>query len=193
MDTCENGVTESQIQCYVGEGYTYAIIEVFDGGMGANSNIANCVSAATSGGMTTVDVYGFFCPNCNGNTPDTAISAVQSALNGVTVGTLWVDVEQCEGCWDTLDNNCGFVQQIVAAAEGAGMTVGIYSSEYEWAQTVGESCDSFSSLPLWYAHYDGEANFNDGAYNFGGWTSPTMKQYNDQGPCALSVDVNYSS
>jgi len=191
MATCEGGVSESQLQCYVSEGYDFAIIEVFDGGQGANSNIGSCVSAALGAGMSHVDVYGFFCPNCGGNTPSDAISSVQSALSGVNYGTLWIDVEQCEGCWNDAESNCGYVQQIVDAATEAGLTIGIYSSEGEWSQTVG-SCANFTNLPLWYAHYDGEASFADGLYNFGGWTSPFMKQYNDQGPCQISVDVNYS-
>jgi hypothetical protein len=57
--------------------------------------------------------------------------------------------------------------------------------------------------PLWYADWDGEQSFSDGAYHFGGslsplgcthqlagWSSPAMKQYADSGPCT-NVDVSW--
>jgi len=57
--------------------------------------------------------------------------------------------------------------------------------------TVGSSCTGLHGYPLWYAHYDGEANWNDAwAYHFGGWTVPAIKQFNDHGPCC-DVDVNW--
>ena len=48
-----------------------------------------------------------------------------------------------------------------------------------------------AAYSLWYAHYDGVANFNDfGA--FGGWTKPAMKQFaGDTTVCGLDVDKNY--
>ena len=49
----------------------------------------------------------------------------------------------------------------------------------------------YSSKPLWYAHYDGSANFDDFSA-FGGWTKPTIKQY--QGTttfCSAGVDLSW--
>jgi hypothetical protein len=46
------------------------------------------------------------------------------------------------------------------AASNLGMSVGVYSSEYEWSATVGESCTSLNGYPLWYAHYDGDPSFD---------------------------------
>lgn len=43
-----------------------------------------------------------------------------------------------------------------------------------------------------YAHYDGNPSFSDTwAYSFGGWTSPAIKQYNDQGAPCISADLNW--
>jgi len=181
--------------CLVGQNYTYAIIQTWEGGYQFNQNIGSCVSAAWSAGMKTVDVYAFMCPQCDGNTPpSSAIQAISSGLSGVDYGMFWLDVEQCEGCWnDDLGSNCAFIGEAVSAAAEAGFTVGIYSSEGEWSQTVGEACTNLTSYPLWYAHYDGEANFDDSwAYEFGGWTSPTMKQYSgDATICSDDVDQDW--
>ncbi len=104
---------------------------------------------------------------------------------------IWFDIEQCSGCWSDAATNCQYMQTAVSTAVNAGAQVGIYSSEGEWGQTVGSDCTSFSSYPLWYAHYDDSPSFSDSwAYSFGGWSSPAMKQYNDQGPC-VNVDVDW--
>jgi len=43
------------------------------------------------------------------------------------------------------------------------------------------------------AHYDGEANFNDKwAFDFGGWSKPAIKQYDDHGAgCGCDADVSW--
>jgi len=192
-DICSS-MQQSDWDCLVQSGYTFAIIQAFSGGYGQNPNIASCVSMAWAAGMNHVDMYMFMCPQCSGNSPPA--SAVQQLIStassqGIQYGQIWFDVEQCSGCWNSDDDsNCEFVGEAVSAAQGAGASVGIYSSLYEWQSTVGD-CANFSDLPLWYAHYDDDAGFDDEAdYQFGGWTTPAMKQFNDAGPC-VSVDVDY--
>jgi len=187
------GATPADWQCLVGQGYDFAIIQTWSGGYQWNSNIARCVKDAWNAGMKHVDVYAFMCPNCDGNSPPA--NAVRTIVNnlknaGVNYGMLWFDVEQCQGCWNDYDSNCDFVQSAVNQAQSMGVHVGMYSSEGEWGQTVG-TCARFTNLPLWYAHYDGQANFDDTwAYEFGGWTKPAMIQFQDSGPC-MTVDSNW--
>jgi len=196
MDVSQDQCASLNFGCVVNNGYTYAIIESWDGGHQFNQNIGSCVSAATSAGISTVDLYAFLCPNCGGNNPpDQAISALASGLQSqsVSYNMLWIDVEQCSGCWNDVDSNCQFVNDAVTAAKDAGFNVGVYTSEGEWGQTVGD-CSAVSDYPLWYAHYDGEASFSDPSYwQFGGWTSPYMKQYvgdTDIG-CGVEIDEDY--
>lgn len=47
-----------------------------------------------------------------------------------------------------------------------------------WTSIFGSvsACSHFSSLPLWYPHYDHIPNFDDfPKYKFGGWTTPSIK------------------
>jgi hypothetical protein len=45
--------------------------------------------------------------------------------------------------------------------------------------------------PLWYPHYDNNPSYSDW-YNFGGWTSPSIKQYaGTTSFCSASIDKNY--
>ncbi len=139
------------------------------------------------------------CPNCRGNTPakDAVTRMIQNLKNdGVRFGQLWFDVEQCDGCWNSFGANIQFLQEAVATAKSilGADKVGMYSSVYEWQQTVGSSCKNFADLPLWYAHYDSTPAFSDAwAYQFGGWSKPAIKQYYDHGPsdCGVDVDVNF--
>ncbi|KAL9644452.1 hypothetical protein ABK040_016579 [Willaertia magna] len=193
----------SNWQCLRNQGFEFAIIEAWNGGYQYNANIKKCVDDARAAGFKYVDVYAFMCPNCRGNNPaSTAVNYMLGRLHneGVNYGQLWVDVEQCSGCWTgTLSQNCNYVAEAIQSAnsyfqnEGAGRKVGVYSSMYEWQQTVG-TCSYFSQYQLWYAHYDNVPNFSDSwAYKFGGWSSPAIKQYYDHGPsqCGVDVDVNY--
>jgi GH25 family lysozyme M1 (1,4-beta-N-acetylmuramidase) len=87
------------------------------------------------------------------------------------------------------------MKELVTAVEARGRAVGIYASAYMWNQIVGskESCSIFTSYPLWYAHYDGNLNFDDWETNkFGGWTTPTLKQYaGDSILCGFGIDLSY--
>ncbi len=43
-----------------------------------------------------------------------------------------------------------------------------------------------------YAHYDNDPSFDDFS-GFGGWSSPSMKQYQgDQTVCGIDLDENFS-
>jgi len=184
--------TGIDFSCLVKNGYEFAIIQVWAGGYGVNGNIGTCVNRAWAAGMKHVDIYAFMCPNCAGNNPPTsAMATIKSHMSGVRFGMLWLDVEQCTGCWNDAGSNCNFVAAAASAAVSHGFNLGIYSSEGEWAATVG-GCTSVNNHPLWYAHYDNWESFGDGAYHFGGWTSPAMKQFNGNvGACGSTIDQDW--
>jgi len=177
--------------CLVKNGYSFAIIQAWAGGYGVNTNIGDCVKAAWAAGMKHVDIYAFMCPRCSGNDPATAMASIKSHMSGVPFGQLWLDVEQCSGCWNDAGSNCAFVASCAAAAVSHGFKLGVYSSEGSWAATVG-SCSSVDEYPLWYAHYDDDESFDDGAYHFGGWSTPAMKQFaGNVAVCGSSIDQDW--
>jgi len=194
---CEDGVSSDQWSCLASNlgANAFAIIQVWDGGYQLDSSTANCVAGALAAGFAHVDVYVFMCNQCDNNgDPSVVISSINNYLKGnnVNFGMLWFDVEQCDGCWGDVDSNAQYLLEAVQAAQSSGLNVGMYSSEGEWPQTVGSST-AFDSLPLWYAHYDGDPSFDDSwAYEFGGWTSPAIKQYAGTSTlCSTSVDSNW--
>jgi hypothetical protein len=90
---------------------------------------------------------------------------------------VWLDIEYnpSKGCsWasESAESNCEYIQELVNALKASGKQVGIYTSSYEWNLVVGskQACpDVANNIPLWYAHFDNSASFNDYS-QIGGWT-----------------------
>jgi len=192
-------MTLQEWQCLRKEGFTFAVIETFDGGPGQNTAIGKCVSDAWQAGFIHVDVYAFICPNCQNNNPPSAVmQRIISYLkeNKVNYGQLWFDVEQCgtEHCWNDAPSNVAYLRSAINTAISSNVSVGIYSSAYSdwgWHSMMGADT-SFSNTPLWYAHWDGIQTFNDSWWNFGGWKKSAIKQYGAfYKSCNVVYDVDY--
>lgn len=107
-------------------------------------------------------------------------------IEGYACGVLWLDVEdKGSASGFTTDELIAMVQEAVEAAEteiarlGLEMEVGIYTSWGFWTDVM-ENSTAFSDLPLWYAHWDHEADFDDWEdLPFGGWEEAMIrgKQY----------------
>ena len=153
-----------------------------------DTNSPQTLKNAQRGGIKYTDVYLFPC------TSKSASSQVDSMMNSLkaanaTYGMVWLDIESnsspnCGWTAKTATQNCDFIMDLAQSVEINGKKVGIYSNNYEWTTYPMRGdrygCTQASKYPLWYAHYDKSASFNDwNEEKFGGWTSPTIKQYTD--------------
>jgi len=78
---------------------------------------------------------------------------------------------------------------MLKGAANAGVSVGVYTSKSQWDPIMG-AYSGGSRYPVWYAHYDNWASFDD-FRAFGGWTKPSIKQYKgDTVLCNAGVDLN---
>lgn len=125
--------------------------------------------------------------------------SAQRAHLGLSIGTIWVDIEQDSNCnnvclfkqqivflanliqWDYgASGNLAEAQSLISAAQNTGYSIGIYSSPGEWSTVFGSySSVVDNTLPLWFATYDGVQSLTL-TVPFGGWTSAVGKQYTDQ-------------
>jgi hypothetical protein len=66
--------------------------------------------------------------------PTEAVSKTVAALppGPSTYTHVWLDIEQCSGCWKDSAANEAYIQKVAAYAKSRGLTVGIYSSPGEW-------------------------------------------------------------
>jgi GH25 family lysozyme M1 (1,4-beta-N-acetylmuramidase) len=122
-----------------------------------------------------------------------AVSALQAA--GAKFGTYWIDVETGAG-WSTSDHaaNAAFLVSLVQAAEALGLTVGIYTSNFEWSTIMGADNVQLASYPLWYAAYQTPPNPSFSDFTpFGGWTQPARKQFvGDETYDGVGYDGNWA-
>ena len=69
--------------------------------------------------------------------------------------------------------------------------------QHSQPQSVMDNSEDFSALPLWYAHWDKEANFDDWSdLPFGGWESENLRGKQYQGDTYIEgadpiVDLNH--
>jgi hypothetical protein len=184
--------SESTWRCMRTQGnYTIAILEGWNGGRGMRTDIGAQVGYAWNAGMHKVELYSFMCPRC-GNTVE-SVAQLAHEMNAAMVKKVWLDIEDCTGCWNDAASNVAYIGSLADAFEKAGIKVGIYTSTGEWAQVTGNT-GKFSDKDLWYAHYDGNPSFSDFHHGYiGGWSSPTMKQFADSAnnACGTSVDRDW--
>jgi len=199
----------SNFQCLKSNGYSFAIVRVYQSNGQCDGNGPYTINDAWSGGMSHVDGYIFPCYSCGNPSGqiDATISCLQAhklsfmpraereAYNGTepigaTYGMLWLDIEGTQYWSSSTSNNVNFVSSMVNQAAARGVHLGIYSSASQWNPIMGGST-KFSYLPIWYAHYDNNPSFSDFS-SFGGWTKPAIKQYaGDATVCSSGVDKNY--
>ncbi|GMT01812.1 hypothetical protein PENTCL1PPCAC_23986, partial [Pristionchus entomophagus] len=89
--------------------------------------------------------------------------------------------------------NQQFILDMASQGKAMGITIGVYTNNNSWGTIVGSSWNGVSSHPLWWANWNGQANFNNFS-PFGGWTKPAMHQYQGdvKGPCSIgNVDMSW--
>lgn len=141
-------------------------------------NVVQNLKNSKAASIPHQDIYMF---PCVGKSAATQASELASAVPASLFGMVWADIETntSPNCgWSSTDynGNCNFLSSLVSALQSHGMHVGIYASKYMWETIFGgdQNCAKFGSLPIWYAHYDGNPSFSDWT-NFGGWTKPAIK------------------
>jgi len=182
-------VSQTSFQCMKNSGVgSFVIVRTYQSNGRVDPNGANTIKNARAAGISYVDAYHF---------PDTKLNAKQQVTDninnlkshGATIGMLWFDIEGTQ-YWKDCNFNQNFLQEMVDQGKALGYKIGIYSSKSQWDPIMCSST-KFSSLPIWYAHYDKNPSFSDWV-NFGGWTKPAIKQYEgDTTVCSSGVDVNF--
>jgi hypothetical protein len=181
-------VTAGQVACWSGAGVEHVVVGQQNADISAQQ-----LQVAVNGGMT-VDAYVVL------DWYSDITSQVNRALSQIApypVQRLWLDVERPPGSFSATQLRAK-VQQGVDAC--GSFPCGIYTRKVWWRDNMANT-DAFAQLPIWYAYYDGDADFNDW-YSprvwyegpFGGWTDPTGKQYDSDWTapdlCGVSVDYN---
>lgn len=176
-------------QCLINNGWSFVIVRGYHNYGAVDVNAPQNIANAQQAGLSSIDVYLFPCVSQD---PTQQVQA--TIQNAGTFGNLWLDIEtnpDSNCAWTDANDNCNFIATMIQAAQGASQSVGVYASNYMWSSiTGGCTAGADAGAALWYAHYDGNANFGDFS-PFGGWTTPFMKQYWDSiGFCNVNADAD---
>jgi len=183
-------------------GYSFGIFRAWHSTGSFDSTACPNIVAAHNNGFTYTDVYMFPCPKCSASAQSqmsNMISGLKSAGCTPTsgqqgksnFGKVWLDIEGTQ-YWGSQSANRDFFNGLLTACKSLGVDCAVYSSASQWNPIFGSSFTGGSSVPLWYAHYDGSPSFSDFT-SFGGWKTPYMKQYNgDKTECGFDVDFNWT-
>lgn len=117
-------------KCLRNAGYSFAIIEGYQGGGRVNQNLARCVADARAAGFEYVDTYAWAAPNCPGVSGAEVANELMSYINAnhVNVGMVWVDVEESGSCNPSVGANVDFYKSMTNQFVSAGWKTGVYSS-----------------------------------------------------------------
>jgi len=171
-------------------GFSFAIVRAGLSTGHIDPNAPATVANAWDGGMLHVDVYLFPCPTCGDAAGQVRQVVENLSAHKTRYGMLWLDIEGPQYWTSSQATNRAFFTALVNEAEALGVQLGIYSSASQWDPIFG-NWDGASKYPLWYAHYDGAANFNDFG-SFGGWSKPAIKQYaGSTNECGCGIDKNW--
>ena len=204
--------SSSAFSCMKDNGVSFAVVRVYQSYGVVDPNGVATINAAWAGGMSHVDGYIFPCFSC-GNPAgqmDAAINHLSSAglksiprmhgsndtveykseVLGTSYGMIWLDIEGTEYWSPNQQENVNFIQALADEGIHRGVSLGVYTSKSQWTPITGNS-NILGNLPLWYAHYDNNPSYSD-FVPFGGWSSPSIKQYQgDVSLCGCALDRNY--
>jgi hypothetical protein len=197
VDT-QDTVTTSDASCLKSKGVDLIIVRAFRSTGAVDTTACPSLENAKTEKISIRDAYIFPCPTCSASATSqikSMTSYLISTCNSSWSGRIWLDIEGSQYWLGSSSSNQAWYKSLVDACTSSGYDCGVYGSKSQWEDLFGSSTFSYgSSLPLWYAHYDDVASFSDySSYSFGGWTTPSIKQYEgDVDLCNQNLDQNYA-
>ncbi|CAL6005844.1 Glycosyl_hydrolase family 25 protein [Hexamita inflata] len=188
----QGAVSQDTFNCLHNNGYSFAIIQAQIGST-FNANAISDYQRAKAAGIQYIDFYIFptTAKDARGQVRDT-IQRLQNA--GVMNGNMiWLDVESIDLFYPTYAQNQNYISAMLSEMSNmlGANRVGVYSNWVQWQSIVGNGWTGAQPHQIWYPHYDNWQSFAD-FQPFGGWTKPSIKQYQgDQNECGTALDRNF--
>ncbi|KHJ80973.1 hypothetical protein OESDEN_19346 [Oesophagostomum dentatum] len=99
----------------------------------------------------------------------------------INVRSVWIQVTSPINWYTSSTTNINFLNSILSRASQYGLSIGIYTSVYDWNQITGGATINNAMLWYWNVYGSGTANESPATYDdfraFGGWTTPMVKQF----------------
>jgi hypothetical protein len=205
-------VSSASARCMRASNVSFAVARAWHSYGGFDSAAPGTVAAWQAAGINA-SVYLFPCALGSGPSPrysaDEQVGWVMGNLtaSGTKVERVWLDIEEntSPGCeWSSTDlaANCAFYTSLIDSLTSRAIPWGVYASIHEFTLLLSKDpagCAVGNAGPLWYPHYEQPVQPSFADFSpFGGWTTPTTKQYDDHAPngqsslCGVGVDSNWA-
>lgn len=189
--------TLSQLQCIKQAGYCAVFVRAYNPAGQGSFDTSSCVTIqnAYKAGLG-IEIYMTPQPVSNKQGYQQLDEIIQGlTARAITVRAIWIQVTSPTNWPNNANSNINFINSIVSRARQSGLTVGIYTSYYDWNQITTGWSNIGNDVLLWYWNvYSGgvtgetPANFND-FRKFGCWTAPSVKQFaQDETVCGITVN-----
>ncbi|EGT55457.1 CBN-LYS-3 protein [Caenorhabditis brenneri] len=191
--------TPSDMECLREKGYHSVFVRALNpiGNTYFDSEVLNTINNAYEAGLGS-EVY--ITPNINSTRSGAdQISLVYQNLrgNGINVRSIWIQVTSPSNWEVPMAVRINFIQDMIQRAKDLGLSVGIYTSFYDWLEITGGWNTFSSDVFLWYWHVlgvgaDGETNPTLEDFRpFGPWRQATVKQFGQvEKVCGMIVNRN---
>ncbi|CAL6024979.1 Glycosyl_hydrolase family 25 protein [Hexamita inflata] len=188
----QGAVSQATMNCLYANGYRFGVIEAQIGTTFNNNAIAD-YQRAKAAGIKNIDFYIF--PTTQQDARSQVRNTIQKLQNaGVLSGNMvWLDVENINLFYPTYAQNQNFISAMLSEMSNmlGAKRVGVYSNWVQWQSIVGSNWAGAQPHQIWYPHYDNWQSFAD-FQPFGGWTKPSIKQYQgDVAECSTTIDRNF--
>ncbi|KAF1751006.1 hypothetical protein GCK72_017558 [Caenorhabditis remanei] len=191
--------TMSDMECLRAKGYRSVFVRALNpiGNTYFDIEVLNTINNAYNAGLGS-EVY--ITPNINSSRSGAEqINIVYQNLrdNGINVRSIWIQVSSPSNWNAPISQRIQFIQDMIGQAKNLGLSVGIYTSFYDWLEITGGWNTFSSDVFLWYWHVlgvgaDGETiptleDFRP----FGPWKQATVKQFAQvEKVCGMIVNRN---
>ncbi|CAB3398696.1 unnamed protein product [Caenorhabditis bovis] len=188
-----------QLQCLKSARYATVFVRGFNpAGKGSfDANSVTTIRNAYSAGLG-IEVYVTPQP-ASKLTGAQQLDAVYQGLtkNSIVVRSMWLQVTSPANWPGSVSSHVNFISSFVSGAKKYGLTVGIYTNQYDWSQITGNWKSLDRNTLLWYWHVLGGGvtgettpTFDD-FRPFGPFAHPSVKQFAQvETICQLTVNRN---
>ena len=191
------GIDSSTASCFAQESKDWMACRAWKNNASYDSNCCTSINLAQNSGIATRSAYMTPCPQCSQTARtqlDNMFNGLQAGCQSAWSGTAYLQISASASSWySTTSENQRWYQTLVDGCTSRfGITCAILSSYNDWVTLFGDETYTYgNTLDLWYVQNDGEASFS-GFQPFGGWTSPSVKQYTTGSHlCGISSNLDY--
>lgn len=181
-------LTRERGRCLVKNKVTRAIVEMSDEKAKINTNFIMTYIDLLASGIRDIDAAIIV---INRLDPNQLCYDISVNLPAFFNGIVWFNVLKGDFLWfDSLENRLRYLEDLVKTCANYNIKAGISTSPEDWEGAMGDlsvTSSFLTTLPIWYDDHTTNQNF-EGYTHFGGWGTPTMKEYlTDQSLCDMYI------